>query len=63
MYYTRVPDDMAAKTGRVEDVEKVQVDGLVSKMASCTYMCGVIWMEGNCVCVRECVILHGQNHL
>ena len=23
-------DDMAAKTGRVEDVEKVQVDGLVS---------------------------------
>ena len=27
---TRVPQDMAAKTGRVEDVEKVQVDGLVS---------------------------------
>ena len=32
LYITRVPADMAAKTGRVEDVEKVQVDGLVRKM-------------------------------
>ena len=42
-------DDMAAKTGRVEDVEKVQVDGLVS----------IRWLGMVCVCTRErvCVML------
>ena len=44
-------DDMAAKTGRVEDVEKVQVDGLVS----------IRWLGMVCVCVHErervCVML------
>ena len=38
-------DDMAAKTGRVEDVEKVQVDGLVS----------IRWLGMVCVCVCVCV--------
>ena len=50
-------DDMAAKTGRVEDVEKVQVDGLVS--IRCLGMVCV------CVCAheRESVCDVGQNRL